>query len=79
MAWVYVGAPDPNLYPLNAATGAKLWNNNACRLVFSSPAMANGVIYIGSYDASVYAFICRGTENLPVANSDDTHNPEAEH
>jgi outer membrane protein assembly factor BamB len=58
---VYVGSGDRNLYALNASTGAKLWSYatgcNAQRCgVDSSPAVANGVAYVGSDDGNVYAF-----------------------
>ena len=43
---VYVSSTDGNLYALNASTGAKLWSNPA--VSYSSPAVANGVVYIGS-------------------------------
>jgi len=45
-----VGSDDHNLYALNATTGAKLWNYTSRGWVESSPAVANGVIYVGSDD-----------------------------
>ncbi len=50
---VYVGGEDNNVYALNARTGALLWSDNV-RWVYSSPAVANGVVYVGSY-GNVYA------------------------
>ena len=53
---VYVGSLDGNMYALNASTGAKLWSYATGSYVESSPAVANGVVYVGSDDGSVYAF-----------------------
>ena len=36
------------MYALNASTGAKLWSYTTGSLVSSSPAVANGVVYVGS-------------------------------
>ena len=54
---VYVGSRDHNLYAIDAATGALLWNftdfdNN---WVSSTPAVADGIVYIGGYRNKVYA------------------------
>ena len=40
---------------MNAATGAELWKYNTDGQVASSPAVVNGVVYIGSFDDSIYA------------------------
>ena len=48
-------AGDGNLYALNASTGAKLWSYTTGGAVWSSPAVANGVVYVGSCDNNVYA------------------------
>jgi len=53
---VYVGSFDTNVYALNAETGTKLWSYTTGSVVFSSPAVANGVVYVGSDDGNVYAF-----------------------
>ncbi len=44
-----------NLYALNAANGDKLWNYSI-PVRGSSPAVASGVVYVGSFDGNVYAF-----------------------
>ena len=44
-----------NVYALNATTGALLWNYTTGGSVYSSPAVANGVVYVGSDDFNVYA------------------------
>lgn len=64
---VYIGSWDNNVYALNASTGAKIWNftsaspgsaaveNGLTGAFESSPAVANGIVYIGSDDGNVYA------------------------
>lgn len=56
---VYVGSEGnafikPGVYALNASSGALLWNNSVGN-VDSTPAVANGVVYVGSFDGNVYA------------------------
>ena len=43
-------------YALNATTGATIWKYTTGGPVFSSPAIANGVVFVGSNDGNVYAF-----------------------
>jgi glucose dehydrogenase len=65
---VYIGSGNNNVYALNASTGAKLWNytspgpsQSVIETGFnsgafeSSPAVVNGVVYIGSDDGNLYA------------------------
>jgi outer membrane protein assembly factor BamB len=40
----------------DASTGAKLWSYPAGVIEYSSPAVVNGVVYVGSGDGNVYAF-----------------------
>ena len=47
------------MYALNASTGAKLWSYLTGSDVVSSPAVANGVVYVGSSDDNVYALNAR--------------------
>ena len=42
------------LYALNASTGAMLWSYSPSEAL-TSPAVANGVLYVGSGDGNVYA------------------------
>jgi eukaryotic-like serine/threonine-protein kinase len=44
-----------NVYALNAATGARLWSYPTGG-GGSSPAVANGAVYVGSYDGQLYKF-----------------------
>ena len=53
---IYIGSGDDSVYALNAATGAKLWSYHTGNQVFSSPTVANGVVYVGSGDGNMYAF-----------------------
>ena len=46
---VYVASDNGNVYALNASTGAKLWSYSIDGgAVCSSPAVSNGVVYVGS-------------------------------
>lgn len=52
---VYVASQSGRVYALNAATGAIEWSTSISTrsetIEFSSPAVANGVLYVGSSDA----------------------------
>ena len=51
------GEPFPhNIYALNATTGAIIWSYGTGGAVYSSPATANDIVYVGSDDGKVYAF-----------------------
>ena len=64
---VYIGSsegitPEPptfasagNVYALNATNGDKLWNYTTGSNVDSSPAVVDGVVYVGSGNGNVYA------------------------
>ncbi len=47
---------DQDLYALNAKTGIDLWSATTGGVVTSSPAVANGSVYVGSEDDNVYAY-----------------------
>ena len=56
---VYVTSNDVNgsLWALQASTGTVLWRDTTGgHMTWSSPAVANGVVYVGSDDGNVYAF-----------------------
>jgi outer membrane protein assembly factor BamB len=54
---------DHNLYAFDATTGARLWAAPTGAQVLSSPAVANGVVYVGADDGKLYAFdAVRGSE-----------------
>ncbi len=53
---VFVGSFwDHNVYALNATNGVKIWNFTTGSFVESSPAVAKGIVYIGSDDGNFYA------------------------
>jgi outer membrane protein assembly factor BamB len=58
---VYFGSEDDNLYALNAKDGTLLWTYTTGSNIFSSPAVVNGIVYIGSHDVFLYAFDIPGT------------------
>ncbi len=71
---VYVGSNNNNLYAFDAAgvtgcTGTSprlckpLWSAPTGLWVESSPAVADGVVYVGSFDNKLYAFDALGTTN----------------
>ena len=45
---VYVGSADGKVSALNATTGATVWTVTTGGGVQSSPAVANGIVYVGS-------------------------------
>jgi len=53
---VVFGSGDGRLYVLSLDDGSELWSYEIGRSLFSSPAVADGVILIGSNDGSLYAF-----------------------
>jgi parallel beta-helix repeat protein len=53
---VFVGSSNHNVYCLDAGTGTQVWNYTTGSVVYSSPAVADGVVYVSSEDGSVYAF-----------------------
>jgi outer membrane protein assembly factor BamB len=69
---VYVGSDDKNLYAFDASgsTGCSgvfpskactpLWKATTGDVVESSPAVANGIVWVGSFDKKLYAFDAAG-------------------
>jgi eukaryotic-like serine/threonine-protein kinase len=52
---VYIGGGEGALLALEAATGEVLWRWQTDGIVGSSPAVVEGVVYVGSSDGFVYA------------------------
>jgi outer membrane protein assembly factor BamB len=50
-----VTSNDNSTYALNAQTGDLIWKYQTGGLIYSSPAVADGVLYVGSYDHNIYA------------------------
>lgn len=55
IVYVGVGRPASMIYALNAFNGSKLWDYETGDAVWSSPAVAHGMVYIGSNDHNIYA------------------------
>ncbi|MEJ2240816.1 MAG: PQQ-binding-like beta-propeller repeat protein [Candidatus Bathyarchaeota archaeon] len=51
---VYVGCGDNNLYAFDAFAGTKIWNYSTNGKVRTSPAVVDGIVYVGS-GSGVYA------------------------
>jgi outer membrane protein assembly factor BamB len=60
------------LYALNARTGTKLWSFATGTCFFSSPAVANGLVYIGSADSHLYALNAKTGVGLWTYQTRDT-------
>jgi outer membrane protein assembly factor BamB len=54
--YVYFGDNSNYIYCLNAQTGTLVWQYQTGGSVDSLPAIANGVLYVGSWDGYMYAF-----------------------
>lgn len=52
---ILFGSGDNNLYALNMTSGKLLWKYAAGGVISSSPAIADGRAFFGSWDAKVYA------------------------
>jgi outer membrane protein assembly factor BamB len=73
---VFIGASVPGqhgsssgvLFALKARTGKIIWSAPVASGITSSPAVANGVVYVGSDDGTLYAFNAKtGAELAAVA------------
>ena len=54
--YVYFGDNGDYIYCLNAQTGTLVWQYQTGGSVDSLPAIANGILYVGSWDGYMYAF-----------------------
>ena len=55
-------------YALNAQTGAFMWSYQANGNIYSSPTVANGILFFGSDDHNVYAVGAQSSSNSSVPN-----------
>ena len=72
-----MGSLDHKLYALNAATGDFAWSYPTGDEIVSTPAVADGTVYVGSSDGNLYALgaasgelkwkYCHGRRNLFVS------------
>jgi outer membrane protein assembly factor BamB len=56
---IYIGSAESvygNVYALNASTGQKIWNYTLDGGIESSPAIADGAVYVAADDGYLYAF-----------------------
>jgi len=53
---VYFGSFDDVFYALDIETGEPLWTYQACSAISSGPAVVDGMVYMTSWDGSLYAF-----------------------
>jgi eukaryotic-like serine/threonine-protein kinase len=71
---VYIStvSPDSKLYSFDAVTGNRLWVfSDAHESLISSPAVVNGIIYIGSLDHNLYAINATTGRKLWSAQTTD--------
>ena len=60
------------IYALNASNGASIWNYQTQGIINCSPAIANGVLYVASWDGNLYALSCIAAPQpapVPVVSS----------
>ena len=57
---VYVGGFGGKIYGLDIKTGEELWSAETQSGIFSTPAVANGVVYLTAADDNLYAFALDG-------------------
>jgi len=60
---------DNSVYALNATNGLEIWKFTTGERVVSSPAVVNGVVYIGSEDTKIYALNATNGNQLWNYNS----------
>jgi len=56
---VYVGSQDHRLFALDVSTGEKLWSYQTGDIILASLAVADRLIYIGSHDGMLYAWMLK--------------------
>jgi outer membrane protein assembly factor BamB len=61
-----------NLFAFNAIDGSWLWNSTQTGEILSSPAYANGVVYVDSINGTIYAF---GTPSAPSTQATSSPTP----
>ena len=75
---VFIGSYDCDLYAINASTGAEVWNYTTAYLyqspfaIGSSPAVSDGVLYVGTQDSSPYA------QNSPLPSGGNAYRLNAQ-
>src|SRR5207248_2539411 len=62
-------SPNARLYAFDATTGTPLWSFPTGDLIASSPALVNGVIYVGSNDHYLYAIDTTGKQRWKASTA----------
>jgi outer membrane protein assembly factor BamB len=65
--YIDTGETDPmgsSIYALDIDNGDTIWSHTMADYATSSPAVANGVVYTGSFDHQIYAFDARTGDKL---------------
>ena len=73
---VYFGSAGCCVYALDAATGQLLWRYETGGLVSTPAVSADGTVYVGSMDGSVYALPGPGAGPFPTPTPDPTPEPK---
>ena len=60
---LFIGSGDGKLYCLDNLTGEKIWSFSAKLPIYTTPAVAGGLVIFGSNDDHIYA-LDRGTGEL---------------
>jgi outer membrane protein assembly factor BamB len=64
----YIGDGAGNVFGFDLKTGERLWSAEAQTTFYGTPAVVNGMVYVGSYDGSMYAYALDGGQN-PAYNT----------
>ncbi|MGZ4848725.1 MAG: PKD domain-containing protein [Halobacteriota archaeon] len=70
LVYIASGGPDFHLYALNPSNGAKVWSYPVA-VASSSPAVANGVVYVEGRDCYLYAINANTGAKLWSSNTGD--------
>lgn len=62
---VYFGS-DHNAFAINASTGAQIWGQHFGDAVFGSPAVANGIVYVGVYQTAPTLYALNATNGTQL-------------
>jgi len=72
---VCAGSNDGRVYVLDVHTGRELWSCDLGVPVTSSPAVAGDMLYVATFDGSVFAFECSEPTWGPELPEDFAMNP----
>ena len=65
----YIGARDNQIHALDVESKAEIWSFETKGFVDATPAIADGMLYVTSYDGYVYAFDNQPVETPPVQDA----------